>query len=84
MVERADEFDPQMPEGEDDFLKNADEGVKTITVSAVANSEEGFLGTFFFWFAVIMIIFMLGRYSDTICYNIRRFFSGTTAEDEEI
>ena len=84
MVDNTDEFDAGMPEIEDDFLKNADEGVKTITVSAVANSDEGLLGTFFFWFAAVTIVFMLGRYSDAICYNVRRFLSGTTAEDEEI
>lgn len=57
--------------------------MKSVVVSSV-DPEDDMLHTLLFWFAIIAIVFLIGRYSDTLCNSARRFISGTSAEDEEI
>lgn len=39
------------------------------------------MNTLAFWLMFIAIIFLVGRYSDTIMENARRFFSSSADED---
>ena len=76
--------DPPADGQEPGFLQDAEADVKTIVISASADPEDDMLRTLAFWFVVIAIIFAVGRYSDTLYNSARRFFAGTSAEDEEI
>mmetsp|Transcript_16359 Transcript_16359/g.22111 ORF Transcript_16359/g.22111 Transcript_16359/m.22111 type:complete len:120 (+) Transcript_16359:170-529(+) len=58
---------------------HADDGLMSVEVKA---AEDGTLNTVFFWVALAVIIFMLGRYSDTIESSVRRIFS--SGDEDEI
>ncbi len=40
------------------------------------------MNTVAFWLFLIAVIFMVGRYSDTIMSNVRRLFASNADEDE--
>jgi len=54
-------------------------------VHSISNPDEtdsgDLMNTLAFWLLFIAIIFLVGRYSDTIMENARRFFSSSADED---
>ena len=86
MVEPVEDQDFDAQSEYDDspsFVQDANADVKTVLVNT-AEPEDGLMSTLLFWFAIIAIIFLIGRYSDTLCRSARRLIYGTSAEDEEI
>ncbi len=42
------------------------------------------MNTVAFWLFLIAVIFMVGRYSDTIMSNVRRLFASNAEEEDEL
>ena len=64
-------------------IADPDSDLKSIFIDpAGALGDPSILNTILFWVVIIAIIFMVGRYSDTLVNNFKRLLSRDAEEDQ--